>query len=263
MEAVTREQVNCQCMGEENCEENREVRFLDGTSLPSIPYLGEGDYHRGECPKNERCHDCGCLPGKFHHPGCDMEICPRCRQQAIQCGCLNDWEALEQQEKQVERGLEKQSRAMFKSLERERRERERQILKQDAEHRRLHREGYTFLCNGGPAPVNFSDHFVQEVLAKKCVQQSDVVQCSTTYDNDGKLITGEISLWAKIPKVVARKSEKTFESKRVGPGTDRARWAVWYDGNADIKGYGLTKKEAISDLETRHNHVRLAKLYPD
>lgn len=151
----------------------------------------------------------------------------------------------------------------FRQWERERREREKQILKQDAEHHRLHKESYTFLCNGGPAPVDFSDHFVQEILAKKCVQQNDVAQRPTTYDNDGKLIPGEVSLWAKVPKVVARKSEKTFEFKRVGHGTDHARWTVWYEGHADIKGHGLTKKEAVSDLETRHDHVRLAKLYPD
>lgn len=263
MKAVTRRQIHCQCMGEENCKENWEVKFLDGSSLPSIPYLGEGDYHRGGWPENERCHDCGCLPGKFHHPGCDMEICPRCKQQAIQCNCLNDWKALERQEKQAKRNLEKQLGAMFKQWRRERRERGKQIFKQDAEHHRLHKEGYTFICNGGPAPVDFSDLFVQMVLAKKCVQQSNVVQCSTTYDNDGKLIPGKISLWAKIPKVVARKSEKTFEFKRVGPGTDRARWTVWYERHAGIKGHGLTKKEAIYDLEDRHDHVRLTKLYPD
>ena len=263
MKAVTREQVNCQCIGEDDCKENREVKFLDGTSLPSIPYLGKGDYHRGEWPKNESCHDCGCLPGRFHHPGCDMEICPRCKQQAIGCDCLNDWKAQERQEKQAERESEKQSDAMFRQSQRERRERNRQILKQDAEHRRLHKQDYTFLCNGGHAPVDFSDHFVQEILAKKCVRESDVVQCPTTYDNDGNLIPGEISLWAKIPKVIARKSEKTFEFKRMGHGTDRARYTVWYQTYTGIKGYGLTKTEAIYDLETRHDHVRLTKLYPD
>ena len=83
MKAVTREQVECRCLGEKTCKENREVKFLDGSSLPSIPYPGEGNYYQGKRIKNEHCHDCGCLQGKFHHPGCDMEICPRCKQQAI------------------------------------------------------------------------------------------------------------------------------------------------------------------------------------
>jgi hypothetical protein len=28
-------------------------------------------------PPTERCHDCGCLPGCYHHPECDDERCPK------------------------------------------------------------------------------------------------------------------------------------------------------------------------------------------
>lgn len=38
------------------------------------------------------CGDCGTSEGGLHHPGCDMEDCPRCRGQLIMCGC---WEDLE------------------------------------------------------------------------------------------------------------------------------------------------------------------------
>lgn len=38
------------------------------------------------------CGDCGAPAGGFHHPGCDMETCPRCSHQLISCGC---WEDLE------------------------------------------------------------------------------------------------------------------------------------------------------------------------
>ena len=37
--------------------------------------------------KDERCHDCGALPGHYHHPGCDMDECPDCHRQAIGCDC--------------------------------------------------------------------------------------------------------------------------------------------------------------------------------
>ncbi len=35
------------------------------------------------------CHDCNAPVGGFHHPGCDVEECPRCHLQAIGCGCID------------------------------------------------------------------------------------------------------------------------------------------------------------------------------
>jgi hypothetical protein len=40
--------------------------------------------------KYKRCHDCNVLDGGYHHPGCDMERCPRCGGQLISCGCLDE-----------------------------------------------------------------------------------------------------------------------------------------------------------------------------
>ena len=34
-----------------------------------------------------KCHDCGCIEGQLHEPGCDMERCPSCGHQLISCGC--------------------------------------------------------------------------------------------------------------------------------------------------------------------------------
>ncbi len=54
------------------------VRFPDGTVMEAIPYDGP-----------DKCHDCSIKRGGRHHPGCDMERCPRCGGQLISCGCLN------------------------------------------------------------------------------------------------------------------------------------------------------------------------------
>lgn len=61
--------------------------FVDGLIRARIPYDGPG----------EVCHDCVVPRGALHHPGCDMERCPRCQGQAISCGC-----ALEDEDEEVE-----------------------------------------------------------------------------------------------------------------------------------------------------------------
>jgi hypothetical protein len=37
----------------------------------------------------ERCHDCGIVnnDGAIHHFGCDIERCPKCKDQIISCDC--------------------------------------------------------------------------------------------------------------------------------------------------------------------------------
>lgn len=37
-----------------------------------------------------RCADCGVTRRGYHHLGCDLEACPRCRRQLLSCGC--GWE---------------------------------------------------------------------------------------------------------------------------------------------------------------------------
>ena len=38
---------------------------------------------------NTPCHDCAVGRGDWHHPGCDVEECPRCHLQALSCDCVD------------------------------------------------------------------------------------------------------------------------------------------------------------------------------
>lgn len=60
---------------------------IDGIDFASLRY-GEGTW-RDDVPAHP-CHDCGVHRGGLHHPGCDMEECPKCHGQLISCGCLDD-----------------------------------------------------------------------------------------------------------------------------------------------------------------------------
>jgi len=66
------------------CEWNTHVKYPDGEILPS------STYHFDE--PSGRCHDCNIQHGNYHHPGCDVERCPRCGGQLISCGCLDEEE---------------------------------------------------------------------------------------------------------------------------------------------------------------------------
>ena len=36
--------------------------------------------------EGRNCHDCNVAPGQLHHDGCDVERCPGCGRQMLQCG---------------------------------------------------------------------------------------------------------------------------------------------------------------------------------
>jgi len=75
---------NQEMLASDTCTRNRMVQFPDGSKLPSSTYHFEEE--------SGRCHDCWIKHGGRHHPGCDVERCPRCNGQLISCGCLGDFE---------------------------------------------------------------------------------------------------------------------------------------------------------------------------
>ncbi len=60
------------------CEGNNVIKFEGGEKYRPLPYVGE---------LHTRCHDCNVKRGGNHHPGCDMERCPKCGGQLISCEC--------------------------------------------------------------------------------------------------------------------------------------------------------------------------------
>jgi hypothetical protein len=79
----------CRMCGEDmdtsaTCKELR-VETVDGPMAP-IPYGSEAE--DWGAASGARCHDCLVHPGGFHHPGCDVESCPRCGGQLLTCDCI-------------------------------------------------------------------------------------------------------------------------------------------------------------------------------
>ena len=70
---------SCKDMGEEH---SCKVKTLD---IDGKKYKRNSTYF----DKGENCHDCFVdnKTGNVHHVGCDMERCPKCKDQIISCKC--------------------------------------------------------------------------------------------------------------------------------------------------------------------------------
>lgn len=76
-----------------------EMKAVDGCTVTEFDDMGPQPFKRVRYGEEEddwgalsgrRCHDCYVKPGQFHHPGCDVERCPKCSGQAIGCDCVEE-----------------------------------------------------------------------------------------------------------------------------------------------------------------------------
>jgi hypothetical protein len=58
----------------------------NGKTMDRVRYGAEATDWDAE---NQACHDCSVIKGELHVPGCDVESCPSCGGQIINCDC--DW----------------------------------------------------------------------------------------------------------------------------------------------------------------------------
>ena len=81
-----------------NCVDNKLIFYSDGVTMPAIPF-GKEQGHLGNSKLSKLinglkkivnfdfCPDCGVKRGGYHHPWCDVEMCPRCGGRLLVCDC--------------------------------------------------------------------------------------------------------------------------------------------------------------------------------
>ena len=71
-------------------EESQRVAsyLIAGSEFPRIRYGSETAQWGFDT--DVQCHDCRAVAGQYHTIGCDVEQCPACGEQAINCECEDE-----------------------------------------------------------------------------------------------------------------------------------------------------------------------------
>jgi predicted Zn-ribbon and HTH transcriptional regulator len=59
------------------------TKYMEHVGFPVVERIRHGD--EGYRLVFDPCRDCGAPLGTYHHPACNTEMCPKCRQQLIEC----------------------------------------------------------------------------------------------------------------------------------------------------------------------------------
>lgn len=63
----------------DKCKGNGFIEFSDGKIFPSLSSF--------VITQDRRCPICNVKNGMPHHPGCSIEVCPRCGDSLVSCSC--------------------------------------------------------------------------------------------------------------------------------------------------------------------------------